>query len=102
MQYLYIDIFLKKLKQVNDETVDYKEFFSYVIARSREDLVLCLHLSNRNLSDINLDEEIDNEPVSQGSFLYKCKCQYKKERKCACKIPYLVLLDECFSLSLIL
>lgn len=31
-----------------------------------------------------------------------CKCQFKKERKCACKIPYLDLLDECFSLSLIL
>lgn len=31
-----------------------------------------------------------------------CKCQYKKERKCAYKIPYLDLLDECFSLSLIL
>jgi len=31
-----------------------------------------------------------------------CKCQFKKERKCACKIPYLVLLDVGFSLSLIL
>lgn len=74
MKYDYdknLPLLIKKLKQVNDETVDYKELFSYVIARSREDLVLCLHISNRNLSDINLDEEIDNEPVSQDSFLYK-------------------------------
>ena len=50
---------------------DYKELFSYVVAKSREELILCIHLSNRNLSDIDLTKESTNESVSHGSFPFK-------------------------------
>ena len=75
MRYDYeknVPILIKKLRDLsNNEDVCFKDIFKFVIAKSRENLILCIHLSNRNIADVNLDEEIDNESLYRGSFLYK-------------------------------
>jgi len=75
MRYDYeknVPILIKKLRDLsNNEDVCFKDIFKFIIAKSRENLILCIHLSNRNIADVNLDEEIDNESLYRGSFLYK-------------------------------
>lgn len=67
-----LPLLIKRLKSIDLEAEnDYKELFSYVVAKSREELILCIHLSNRNLSDIDLTKESTNESVSHGSFPFK-------------------------------
>lgn len=67
-----LPLLIKRLKSIDLEAENnYKELFSYVVAKSREELILCIHLSNRNLSDIDLTKESTNESVSHGSFLFK-------------------------------
>ena len=62
-----LPLLIKRLKSIDLEAEnDYKELFSYVVAKSREELILCIHLSNRNLSDIDLTKESTNESVSHG------------------------------------
>lgn len=75
MRYDYkknVPILIKKLRDLsNNEDVCFKDIFKFVIAKSREDLILCLHLSNRNIADVNLDDEINNESLYQGKYLFK-------------------------------
>lgn len=75
MRYDYeknVPILIKKLRDLsNNEDVCFKDIFKFVIAKSRENSILCIHLSNRNIADVNLDEEINNESLYRGSFLYK-------------------------------
>lgn len=65
MRYDYeknVTILIKKLRDLsNNEDVCFKDIFKFVIAKSRENLILCIHLSNRNIADVNLDQEIGNE-----------------------------------------
>ena len=64
----------KKLRQIHiieDNVFGYKSIINFVIANSRDDLLFCIHLSNRSLSEINLDNEILNEPILSGIKPYK-------------------------------
>lgn len=65
-------IIRKNIKQsITDENFDLKEIFKLVIAVDRENLILPLHLSNRNLDDIDLDTEASSKPVYTGTFNFK-------------------------------
>lgn len=65
-------IIRKNIKQsITDENFDLKEIFKLVIAVDRETLILPLHLSNRNLDDIDLDTEASSKPVYIGTFNFK-------------------------------
>ena len=72
MNYTYeknIPLFMRKLKDLkNKRDVDLKEIFSFVIAKDRDNLILCIHLSNRNINEIDLNGEIDNIPLKSGKF----------------------------------
>ena len=60
---------MRKLKDLkNRRDVDLKEIFSFVIAVDRDNLILCIHLSNRNINEINLNDEIGNIPLKSGNF----------------------------------
>lgn len=71
MRYSYeknTPILMRKLNTQKNRDVDLKEIFNYVIALDRDELILCIHLSNRNISDINLKDEINNKPLKSGTF----------------------------------
>lgn len=73
MRYSYeknIPIFMRKINKLNNKDVDLKDIFNYVIAIDRDDLILCIHLSNRNITDINLNDEINNKPLKSGTFKF--------------------------------
>nr|WIF87957.1 hypothetical protein QOL21_05580 [Acholeplasma laidlawii] len=54
---------MRKFKDLkNKRDVDLKEIFNFVIAVDRFNLILCIHLSNRNINENNLNDEIDNIP----------------------------------------
>ena len=58
-----IPLLMSKLRQLkNKEDVDLKEIFNLIIAKDRDDLLLCIHLSNRNIDEIDLSGELDNKP----------------------------------------
>lgn len=60
---------MSKLRQLkNKEDVDLKEIFNLIIAKDRDDLLLCIHLSNRNIDEIDLSDELDNKPLLNGTF----------------------------------
>jgi hypothetical protein len=72
MRYTYeknIPLLMSKLRQLkNKEDVDLKEIFNLIIAKDRDDLFLCIHLSNRNIDEINLSDELNNKPILSGTF----------------------------------
>ena len=47
-----------------------KEIFNKVIAVNRENLILCIHLTNRNIDEIDLNVELANIPLFKGNFEY--------------------------------
>lgn len=51
--------------------IDVKEAFSKIIAIDRENFLLCIHLSNRNILDIDLINEIKNVAIYGGNFKFK-------------------------------
>lgn len=64
-----IPLLMSKLRQLkNKEDVDLKEIFNLIIAKDRDDLLLCIHLSNRNIDEIDLSDELDNKPLLNGTF----------------------------------
>ena len=64
-----IPLLMSKLRQLkNKEDVDLKEIFNLIIAKDRDDLLLCIHLSNRNIDEIDLSGELDNKPLLNGTF----------------------------------
>ena len=64
-----LPLLIKRLKSIDLEAEnDYKELFSYVVAKSREELILCIHLSNRNIDEIVLADELNNKPILSGTF----------------------------------
>ncbi|WP_162849172.1 hypothetical protein [Acholeplasma hippikon] len=72
MNYTYeknIPLLMRKLKDLkNKRDVDLNEIFSYVIAVDRDNLILCIHLSNRNINEIDLNDKIDNIPLKSGNY----------------------------------
>ena len=74
MNYTYeknIPLFIRKLKDLkNKRDVDLNEIFDFIIAVDRDNLILCIHLSNRNINEIDLNGEIDNMPLKSGDFNY--------------------------------
>jgi hypothetical protein len=72
MRYTYeknIPLLMSKLRQLkNKEDVDLKEIFNLIIAKDRDDLFLCIHLSNRNIDEINLSDELNNKPILSRTF----------------------------------
>lgn len=36
----------------------------------REELILCIHLTNRNIDEIDLNNETENIPLFKGNFEY--------------------------------
>lgn len=72
MNYTYeknILLFMRMLKDLkNKRDVDLKEIFSFVIAKDRDNLILCIHLSNRNINENDLNGEIDNMPLKSENF----------------------------------
>lgn len=50
---------------------DFKELFKMVIAIDRETFVLPLHLSNRNIKDVIISDEIKSPPLFSGTFEFK-------------------------------
>lgn len=72
MRYTYeknIPLLMSKLRGLkNKEDVDLKEIFNLIIAKDRDDLLLCIHLSNRNIDEIDLSDELDNKPLLNGTF----------------------------------
>lgn len=50
---------------------DFKELFKMVIAVDRENLILPLHLSNRNIKDVIISDEITSPPLFTGTFEFK-------------------------------
>src|SRR5690554_5796249 len=72
MRYTYeknIPLLMSKLRQLkNKEDVDLKEIFNLIIAKDRDDLLLCIHLSNRNIDEIDLADELNNKPILYGTF----------------------------------
>lgn len=62
----------KDIKQaIINKEFDLKEIFKIVIAVNREKLILPLHLSNRNLDDIDLIAAATSKPIYSGSFNFK-------------------------------
>lgn len=72
MRYTYeknIPLLMSKLRGLkNKEDFDLKEIFNLIIAKDRDDLLLCIHLSNRNIDEIDLSGELDNKPLLNGTF----------------------------------
>ena len=72
MRYTYeknIPLLMSKLRQLkNKEDVDLKEIFNLIIAKDRDYLLLCIHLSNRNIDEIDLADELNNKPILSGTF----------------------------------
>lgn len=72
MKYTYeknIPLFMRKLKDLkNKRDVDLKEIFNFIIAVDRDNLILCIHLSNRNINEVDFNGEIDNIPLKSGNF----------------------------------
>ena len=72
MRYTYeknIPLLMSKLRQLkNKEDVDLKEIFNLIIAKDRDNLLLCIHLSNRNIDEIDLSDELNNKPILSGTF----------------------------------
>ena len=72
MRYTYeknIPLLMSKLRQLkNKEDVDLKEIFNLIIAKDRDDLLLCIHLSNRNIDEIALADELNNKHILSGTF----------------------------------
>lgn len=56
----------KKFKFLEKEKLNYRAVFSTIIAIDREHLLLCIHLSNKNFKDINLDGQVYNEAIISG------------------------------------
>lgn len=48
------------------ELFQLRDFFSSVISLNRENLIVCIHLSNRNLKEITLENEITNSSLFEG------------------------------------
>lgn len=62
----------KDIKQtIINKEFDLKEIFKIVIAVNREKLILPLHLSNRNLDDIDLIAAATSKPIYSRSFNFK-------------------------------
>lgn len=59
---------LRKLESSND--INLKNLFKVVIAKDRDDLLLCIKLSNRNFNDIDLKNEVNNTPIFKGTFKF--------------------------------
>lgn len=72
MRYTYeknIPLLMSKLRQLkNKEDLDLKEIFNLIIAKDRDNLLLCIHLSNRNIDEIDLSDELNNKPILSGTF----------------------------------
>lgn len=72
MKYTYeknIPLFMRKIKDLkNKRDVNLKEIFNFVIAVDRDNFILCIHLSNRNINEVDLNDEIDNIPLKSGNF----------------------------------
>ena len=58
------------LRRLTTSNVDHKEIFNKVIAVNRENLILCIHLTNRNIDEIDLNVELANIPLFKGNFEY--------------------------------
>lgn len=64
-----IPLLLRKINRLkNNKDANLKELFNYVIAIDRNELLLCIHLSNRNIGDIDLNDEINNKKLKSGTF----------------------------------
>lgn len=59
---------LRKLETSDD--INLKDLFKVVIAKDRDDLLLCIKLSNRNFNDIDLKNEVKNTPIFKGTFKF--------------------------------
>ena len=63
----------KRLKQINlikENLHGYKSIINNVIALDRENLLFCIHLTNRNFTEIVLENEVFNEPIMSGITPY--------------------------------
>ena len=75
MKYDYIKnvpMFIRKVKTMAYlDSFDKKNLFHSVIAVDRENLIVCIHLSNRNNTEINLLDERTNPSILKGEFPFK-------------------------------
>lgn len=53
-----------------DDDYDLKNIFKMVIAKDRENLILPINLSNRNINEIDLKVESESQPLYKGSFKF--------------------------------
>ena len=77
MQYSYeknLPLLEKKLRKINiagENMFKYKSIVNCVIAIDRENLIFCIHLSNRNFNEIKLENEVLNEHILSGIMPFK-------------------------------
>lgn len=75
MKYDYLNnipMFIRSIKTMAYlNSFDKKSLYHSIIALDRENLILCIHLSNRNSADINLLDEITNSSMLKGEFPFK-------------------------------
>ena len=77
MRYSYeknLTLLERKLRQINmieDDINGFKDIVCCVIAVNRDDLLFCIHLSNRNFDEIKLENEIYNEALLNGIMPFK-------------------------------
>jgi len=74
MKYDYsknIGMLRKRLQEAAlNDNYDLKNIFKLVIAKDRENLILPIHLSNRNINEIDLKVESESPPLYKGSFKF--------------------------------
>lgn len=75
MNYSYFKnqkLFESKLKLCKEPTTtDLRLLFHNIITISRDELLFCIKLTNRNPSEIVLDNEVLNEPIIEGLFPFR-------------------------------
>ena len=65
-------MFEDKLKLIKESTIaDFRLLFHNIITITRDELLFCIKLTNRNLNEIILDNEVLNEPIIEGTFQFR-------------------------------
>lgn len=55
------------------DNLEYKDIFSKVIANDRDDFIFCIHLTNSNLDDIDLESFIHSSSILDGKFNFSLR-----------------------------
>ena len=56
---------------MGEDIFKFNAVINCVIAEERDQLLFCIHLSNRNFNEIKLENELFNEPLLKGVMPFK-------------------------------